>query len=58
MCHAENRFSLRHATQLLPARRHHPLAIRDEIINLDINNLSPLQALNKLSDIRAILTGK
>ena len=32
--------------------------IRDEIINLDINNLSPLQALNKLSDIRAILTGK
>jgi len=32
--------------------------IRDEILNLDINNLSPLQALNKLSDIRAILTGK
>jgi DNA mismatch repair protein MutS len=26
MCHAENRFSLRHATQLLPARRPHPLA--------------------------------
>ena len=32
--------------------------IRDEILHLDINNLSPLQALNKLSDIRAILTGK
>ena len=32
--------------------------IRDEILNLDINNLSPLQALNKLSDIRAILTGR
>ncbi len=32
--------------------------IRDELLNLDINNLSPLQALNKLSDIRAILTGK
>ncbi len=32
--------------------------IRDEILNLDIDNLSPLQALNKLSDIRAILTGK
>ena len=32
--------------------------IRDEILNLDINNLSPLQALNKLSDIRSILTGK
>ena len=32
--------------------------IRDEILTLDINNLSPLQALNKLSDIRQILTGK
>lgn len=32
--------------------------IRDEILNLDINNLSPLAALNKLSDIRQILTGK
>lgn len=32
--------------------------IRDEILNLDIDNLSPLQALNKLSDIRSILTGK
>jgi DNA mismatch repair protein MutS len=32
--------------------------IRDEILNLDINNLSPLQALNKLSDIRSILTGR
>lgn len=32
--------------------------IRDEILNLDIDNLSPLQSLNKLSDIRSILTGK
>lgn len=32
--------------------------IRDEILNLDIDNLSPLQVLNKLSDIRSILTGK
>lgn len=32
--------------------------IRDEILNLDIDNLSPLQALNKLSDIRSIITGK
>lgn len=32
--------------------------IRDEILNLDINNLSPLQALNKLSTLRSILTGK
>jgi len=32
--------------------------IRDELLNLDIDNLSPLQALNKLSDIRSIITGK
>ena len=32
--------------------------IRDEIIGLDINNLTPMEALNKLNDIRAILTGK
>ncbi len=32
--------------------------IRDEIKGLDINNLTPIQALNKLSDIRRILTGK
>lgn len=32
--------------------------IRDELLHLDIDNLSPLQALNKLSDIRGILTGK
>ena len=32
--------------------------IRDEIIGLDINNLSPLEALNKLNDIRSIITGK
>lgn len=32
--------------------------IRDEIIHLDINNLTPMAALNKLHDIRSILTGK
>lgn len=32
--------------------------IRDELIGLDINNLSPLQALNKLSTLREILLGK
>ena len=32
--------------------------IRDEIINIDINNLTPMEALNKLNDIRKILTGK
>ncbi|WP_434968081.1 MutS-related protein, partial [Muribaculum intestinale] len=32
--------------------------IRDEILTLDINNLTPMAALNKLHDIRAIITGK
>lgn len=32
--------------------------IRDEIIGLDINNLTPMQALAKLNDIRSIITGK
>ena len=32
--------------------------IRDEIINLDINNLTPVEALNKLNEIRKIITGK
>ena len=29
--------------------------IRDEIINLDINNLTPVEALNKLNEIKKIL---
>lgn len=32
--------------------------IRDEIAGLDINNLTPMEALNKLSDIKKIVTGK
>ncbi|MCD8297910.1 MAG: DNA mismatch repair protein MutS [Prevotella sp.] len=32
--------------------------VRDEIIGLDINNLTPVEALNKLNDIRRIVTGK
>lgn len=32
--------------------------VRDEIKNLDVNNLTPLEALNKLSEIRKIITGK
>ena len=32
--------------------------IRDEILGLDVNNLTPVEALNKLNDIRRILTGK
>lgn len=32
--------------------------IRDEIKNLDVNNLTPLQALNKLNEVKRIITGK
>ena len=32
--------------------------IRDELLNLDVNNLTPLEALNKLNDIKRILKGK
>ena len=32
--------------------------IRDEILNLDVNNLTPIEALNKLSDIKKIVRGK
>ncbi len=32
--------------------------IRDEIIDLDVNNLTPIEALNKLNDIKKILKGK
>lgn len=31
--------------------------IRDELLHLDVNNLTPLEALNKLSDIKRILKG-
>ena len=32
--------------------------VRDEILGLDVNNLTPLEALNKLSDIKRIVSGK
>lgn len=32
--------------------------IRDEIIGLDINNLTPMEALNKLNEIKKIVTGR
>ena len=31
--------------------------IRDEILHLDVNNLTPIEALNKLNDIKKILRG-
>ena len=32
--------------------------VRDEILELDVNNLTPLEALNKLNDIKKIVSGK
>ena len=32
--------------------------IRDEILHLDVNNLTPIEALNKLNDIKKIVQGK
>ncbi|AGB28745.1 DNA mismatch repair protein MutS [Prevotella dentalis DSM 3688] len=32
--------------------------VRDEILGLDINNLTPVEALNKLNDIKKIVTGR
>jgi DNA mismatch repair protein MutS len=32
--------------------------VRDEILGLDVNNLTPLEALNKLNDIKRIVSGK
>lgn len=32
--------------------------IRDEILHLDVNNLTPVEALNKLNDIKKILNGR
>lgn len=32
--------------------------VRDEILSLDVNNLTPMEALNKLNDIKKIVSGK
>lgn len=32
--------------------------VRDEILNLDVDNLTPLEALNKLNDIKRIVRGR
>ena len=32
--------------------------VRDELLGIEINRLTPLEALTKLNDIRNILTGK
>lgn len=32
--------------------------IRDEILNLDVDNLTPIEALNKLNDIKRIVKGR
>jgi DNA mismatch repair protein MutS len=32
--------------------------IRDRLLDVNVNNLTPLQALNMLSDLQGLLTGK
>jgi DNA mismatch repair protein MutS len=32
--------------------------VRDEILKVDINSLTPIDALNKLNEIKKIITGK
>ena len=32
--------------------------VRDEILGLDINKLTPIEALNKLNEISKIISGK
>jgi len=32
--------------------------VRDEILNLDVNNLTPMESMNKLYNIKKIITGK
>jgi DNA mismatch repair protein MutS len=32
--------------------------VRDEILGIDVNNLTPLEALNKLNEIKKIVKGK
>ena len=32
--------------------------IRDEILNLEVDHLTPIEALNKLNDIKKIVKGK
>lgn len=56
----ENVGSSREAMQLSFFQLDDPVLsqIRDEILGLDINNLTPVEALNKLNDIKRILTGK
>ena len=33
-------------------------SVRDEILGIDINNLTPIEALNKLNEIKRIVKGK
>lgn len=52
--------SSREGTQLSFFQLDNPvlMQIRDEILGLDINYLTPMEALNKLNSIKHILTGK
>ena len=32
--------------------------VRDQILDIDVDHLTPMEALNKLNDIKKIITGK
>lgn len=57
---ATDKISVPNGTQLSFFQLDDPVLcqIRDEIINLDINNLTPVEALNKLNEIKKIVRGR
>ncbi len=57
---ATDKISVSNGTQLSFFQLDDPVLcqIRDEIINLDINNLTPVEALNKLNEIKKIVRGR
>ena len=56
---AESKTQLQEGMQLSFFQLDDPVLsqIRDELLHLDVNNLTPLEALNKLNDIKRILKG-
>ena len=58
--HSSENLNKQEGTQLSFFQLDDPILeqIRDEILSLDVNNLTPLDALNKLNAIKRILQGK
>ena len=58
-CHPRTLFAT-HYNELNEMKLDDPVLcqVRDEILGLDVNNLTPIEALNKLNDIKKIVSGK